>query len=91
MRKYARAEGVTLPPSDEICPSGGSNSPTIGAQHLTHFGEKGKELWSNFIRLCVGQYSDVPRWCVSDMHVALSHNLSELMAKRTMEIALHNF
>ncbi len=30
-RKYAQAEGVTLPPSEEICPSGGSNSPAVGA------------------------------------------------------------
>ncbi len=42
VRKYARAEGVTLPPSEELCPSGGSNSPAAGAQNLTQFGEKGK-------------------------------------------------
>jgi hypothetical protein len=35
LRKYARAEGVTLPPSEELCPSGGSNSPTAGARNLT--------------------------------------------------------
>ncbi len=35
LRKYARAEGVTLPPSEELCPSGGSNSPAAGAQNLT--------------------------------------------------------
>ena len=52
MRKYARVEGVTLPPSEEICPSRGSNSPTAGAQNLTQFGEKGKndgttdKMWS---------------------------------------------
>ena len=91
MRKYARAEGVTLPPSDEICPSGGSNSPAVGAQNLTQFGEKGKELQSESIRPYVGRYGDVPWWRVSDTHVALLYNLSELMAKRTMESALHNF
>ena len=31
VRKYARAEGVTLPPSEELCPSRGSNSPAAGA------------------------------------------------------------
>ena len=35
VRKYARVGGVTLPPSEEICPSGGSNSPVAGAQNLT--------------------------------------------------------
>ena len=44
MRKYARAEGVTLPPSEELCPSGGSNSPAAGARNLTQFGEKGKNV-----------------------------------------------
>ncbi len=88
MRKYARAEGVTLPPSEEICPSGGSNSPTVGARNLTQFGEKGKELRSDSIPPYVGRYRDVPRWRVSDTYVALSHDLSELMAKRTMESAL---
>jgi hypothetical protein len=91
LRKYARAEGVTLPPSEEICPSGGSNSPAIGARNLTQFGEKGKELQSSCIHLYVGWYGDVPQWRVSDTHVALSHDLSELMAKRTMESALYNF
>jgi hypothetical protein len=42
VRKYARAEGVTLPPSEDLCPSGGSNSPAVGARNLTQFGEKGK-------------------------------------------------
>jgi hypothetical protein len=42
LRKYARAEGVILPPSEELCLSGGSNSPATGAQSLTQFGEKGK-------------------------------------------------
>ena len=42
LRKYARVEGVTLPPSEDLCPSGGSNSPAAGAQNLTQFGEKGK-------------------------------------------------
>ena len=91
LRKYARAEGVTLPPFEEISPSGGSNSPTVGARNLTQFGEKGKELQSNSIRLYVGQYQDVPRWRVSDTHVALSHDLLELMAKRTMESVLDKF
>ncbi len=44
MRKYAHAEGVTLPPSEELCPSGGSNSPAAGARNLTQFGEKGKNV-----------------------------------------------
>ena len=35
LRKYARVEGVTLPPSEVLCPSGGSNSPAVGAQNLT--------------------------------------------------------
>ncbi len=42
LRKYACAEGVTLLPSEDLCPSGGSNSPAAGAQNLTQFGEKGK-------------------------------------------------
>ena len=42
MRKYARMPGVTLPPSENLCPSGGSNSPAVGARNLTQFGEKGK-------------------------------------------------
>ena len=71
--------------------SGGSNSPTVGARNLTQFGEKGKELQSNSIRLYVGQYQDVPRWRVSDTHVALSHDLLELMAKRTMKSVLYKF
>ncbi len=85
MRKYARAEGVTLPPSEELCPSEGSHSLAAEAQNLTQFGEKGK---NDPIRLYVGQYWDVPRWHVSDTHIALSHDLLELMAKRTMESAL---
>ena len=89
--KYALAEGVTLPPSEEICPSGGSNSPAIGVKNLTQFREKGKELRSDSIRPYIRQYQDVPRWRMSDTHVALLHDLSELMAKRTMESALHNF
>ena len=91
MRKYAQAEGVTLPPSEEICPSGGSNSPVVGAQNLTQYGENGKGLRNNSIHPHVGRYCDVPWWRMSDMHVTLLHNLSELMAKRTMESALHNF
>ncbi len=39
--KYARVEGVTLPPSEDLCPTGGSNSPAVGAQNLTQSGEKG--------------------------------------------------
>jgi hypothetical protein len=88
LRKYAHAEGVTLLPSEEICPSGGSNSLAVGAQNLTQFGEKGKELRSNSIGPYVGRYRGVPRWRASDTHVTLSHNLLELMAKRTMESAL---
>ncbi len=42
VRKYARVEGVTLPPSEDLCPSGGSNSPAAGARNLTQFGEKGR-------------------------------------------------
>jgi hypothetical protein len=42
MRKYAHVEGVTLPPSEDLCPSGGSNSPAVGTRILTQFGEKGK-------------------------------------------------
>ena len=88
MRKYARAEGVTLPPSEEICPSGGSNSSAVGAQNLTQFGEKGKELQSDPIRPYVGRYRGVLRWRVSDTQIAILHDLLELMTKRTMESAL---
>ncbi len=35
LRKYAQVEGETLPPTEEICPSGGSDSPAVGAQNLT--------------------------------------------------------
>jgi hypothetical protein len=42
LRKYVCAEGVTLPPSEDLCPSGGSNSPAAGARNLTQSGEKGK-------------------------------------------------
>ncbi len=42
LRKYARVEGVTLPLSEDLCPSGGSNSPAVRARNLTQFGEKGK-------------------------------------------------
>ena len=87
MRKYARVEEVTLPLPEEICPGGGSDSP-LGARNLTQFGEKGK---NDSIRLYVIQYGDVPRWRVPDMHAAPSHNPCELMSKRTMESALHNF
>ena len=65
-RKYARAEVVTLQPSEEICPSGGSNSPAVGARNLTQFGEKGKELRSNSIGPYAGRYGDVPWWRMSD-------------------------
>ena len=44
VRKYARAEGVTLPPSEDLCPSGESHSPAAEAQNLTQFGEKGKNV-----------------------------------------------
>ena len=88
MRKYARVEGVTLPPPEEICPSRGSNSPVVGAQNLTQFGEKGK---NDSIHPYVGKYGDVPWWRMPDMHAAPLHNPSELMSKRTMESALHNF
>ena len=91
MRKYAHAEGATLPLSEEIPPSGGSNSPAIGAQNLAQFGEKGKELRSNSIRPYIGRYRDVSWWRVSDTHATLLHGLSELMAKRTMESALDKF
>jgi hypothetical protein len=69
--------------TEAICPSGGSNSPVVGAQNLTQFGEKGKELRSNSIHPYVGQYRDVLWWRVSDMHISL--------AKRTIKSALHNF
>ena len=51
VRKYARAEGVTLPPSKELCPSGGSNSPAAGARSLTQFGEKGKNGFETWLDL----------------------------------------
>jgi hypothetical protein len=53
LRKYARVEGVTLPPSEDLCPGRGSNSPTVGARNLTQFGEKGKnasETWLDLER-----------------------------------------
>ena len=53
LRKYARAEGVTVPPSEEICPSGGSNSPAFGAHNLTQFREKwknGSKAWLDLER-----------------------------------------
>ena len=61
VRKYARAEGLTLPPSEELCPSGGSNSPAAGAQNLTQFGEKGK---NDSVHQYIERYGDVPRWHV---------------------------
>jgi hypothetical protein len=61
VRKYARAEGVTLPPSEELCPSGGSNSPAAGVRNLTRFREKGK---NDSVCLYVEQYGDVPWWRV---------------------------
>ena len=91
LKKYAQVEGVTLLPSEEICPSRRSNSPAAGTQNLTQFGEKEKELRSNYIRPYIGQYGDVPGWRVADTHDTLLHDLSELMAKRTMGSALHNF
>jgi hypothetical protein len=85
VRKYARVEGVTLPTPEEISPSRGSDFPAVGARNLIQFGEKRK---NDSIRLYVGRFRDVPRWRVSDTHVTLSHDLLELMAKRTMESAL---
>jgi hypothetical protein len=64
LRKYDRAEGVTLPPSEEIFPSRGSNSPAVGAQNLTQFGEKGAQLdsiWRERERIAGRFYPPVHR------------------------------
>ena len=77
-------------PHDRCPPQTMTWRPTwsaIEARNLTQVGEKGKELQSDSFRPYVGRYRDVPRWRV-DTHVALLHDLSELMAKRTMESAL---
>ena len=62
-----------------IMPMWRSNSPAIEARNLTQVGEKGKELQSDSFRPYVGRYRDVPRWRLSDTHVALLHDLSEEM------------